>query len=51
MDGLNIQVEAAVSENLPVAVLLRKDVPQLSQLLGKPLETYPVPKDVMVVVI
>ena len=34
VDGLEIEVEAAISEKLPVAVLLGKDVPEFSQLLG-----------------
>ena len=33
LDGVAIQVEAAVSESLPVSVLLGTDVPELSQLL------------------
>ena len=33
VDWLEIEVEAAISENLPVEVLLGKDVPELSQLL------------------
>ena len=33
VDGLEIEVEAAISEKLPVAVLLGKDVPELSKLL------------------
>ena len=35
VDGLEIEVEAAISERLPVAVLLGKEVPELAQLLGK----------------
>ena len=50
VEGLYIKVEAVVSETLPTAVLLGREVPQLAQLLEKPLETYPVPEDVMVVV-
>ena len=34
VDGLLFQVEAAVSEKLPAAVLLGTDVPELSKLLG-----------------
>ena len=34
MDGLQVNVEAAVSGRLPVAVLLGKDVPEFDQLLG-----------------
>ena len=34
VDGLEIEVDAAVSERLPVAVLLGKDVPEFAQLLG-----------------
>ena len=34
VDGLEIVVDAAVSERLPVAVLLGKDVPEFAQLLG-----------------
>ena len=34
MDGRHIVTEAAVSETLPVAVLLGTDVPELPQLLG-----------------
>ena len=34
VDGLSIHVEAAVSESLPVAVLLGTDVPEFYQLLG-----------------
>ena len=34
VDGRSIRVEAAVSESLPVAVLLGTDVPELYQLLG-----------------
>ena len=34
VDGLPINVEAAVSETLPAAVLLGTDVPQLTELLG-----------------
>ena len=33
-DDLSMNVEAAVSESLPVAVLLGTDVPELYQLLG-----------------
>ena len=39
-----------MSETLPVPVLLGRDIPQLSQLLGKPLTTCPELEDVMVVV-
>ena len=49
IDGLPIRVEAAVSDSLPVAVLLGTDVPEMSALLGQESE----PKnqqDVMVVV-
>ena len=49
IDGLPIRVEAAVSDSLPVAVLLGTDVPEMSALLGRESE----PKnqqDVMVVV-
>ena len=35
VDGLEIEVEAAILERLPVAVLLGKEVPELTQLLGK----------------
>ena len=35
MNGQSIHVEAAVSESLPVAVLLGTDVPELYQLLGR----------------
>ena len=41
VDEVYIQVEAAVSEISPMPVLLGRDVPQLSQLLGKPLKTCP----------
>ena len=34
VDGLKFEVEADISEKLPVAVLLGKDVPEFSQLLG-----------------
>jgi predicted aspartyl protease len=33
--GLEMEVEAAISERLPVAVLLGKEVPEFTQLLGK----------------
>ena len=33
VDGTQLQVEAAVSEKLPVAVILGEDVPQLRKLL------------------
>ena len=36
VDGISIPVEAAVSESLPVPVLLGRDVPQLASLLEKP---------------
>ena len=51
VDGHHIRVEAAISETLPVAVLLGRDVPELAQLLGGgPLEEVPESKDAMVVV-
>ena len=51
VDGLPIEVEAAVSSTLPVAVLLGEDVPQLTQLLGsKAKEEFIGSEDVMVVV-
>ncbi len=34
IDGIPIEVEAAVSDTLPVSVLLGRDVPQLKQLLS-----------------
>ena len=34
VDGQRISVEAAVSERLPVAVLLGRDIPEFDQLLG-----------------
>ena len=34
VDGIPIEVEAAVSTTLPVAVLLGQDVPELQQLMG-----------------
>ena len=49
-DGLLFQVEAAVSEKLPAAVLLGTDVPELSTLLGVDKLQEVVPQDVMVVV-
>ena len=49
IDGLPIKVEAAVSETLPVAVLLGRDVPELTQLLGAKDESQE-PEEVMVVV-
>ena len=33
LDGVAVQVEAAVSESLPVSVLLGTDVPELGKLL------------------
>ena len=35
IDGLPIRVEAAVSDSLPVAVLLGTDIPEMSALLGR----------------
>ncbi len=35
VDGIPLQVKAAVSETLPVSVLLGTDVPELGDLLGK----------------
>ena len=35
VDGIPLQVEAAVSDTLPVSVLLGTDVPELNILLGK----------------
>ena len=35
VEGLEIEVEAAISDKLPVAVLLGKEVPEFAQLLGK----------------
>ena len=35
VDGIPLQVEAAVSDTLPVSVLLGTDVPELNTLLGK----------------
>lgn len=35
VDGIPLQVEAAVSDTLPVLVLLGTDVPELNTLLGK----------------
>ena len=35
VDGQQIQVEAAVSDTLPVSVLLGKDVAELGELLGR----------------
>ena len=32
VEGLEIEVEAAISENLPVAVLLGKDVPEFTSV-------------------
>ena len=47
MDGISIPVEAAVSESLPVPILLGRDVPQLASLLvGAELQS----EEVMVVV-
>ncbi|MGJ8945896.1 hypothetical protein AB9K17_23690, partial [Salmonella enterica subsp. enterica serovar Kentucky] len=34
IDGIPIEVEAAVSTTLPVSVLLGEDVPELQQLIG-----------------
>ena len=34
VNGVKIQTRAAVSENLPLSVLLGRDVPQLGQLFG-----------------
>ena len=50
VDGISIPVEAAVSESLPVPVLLGRDVPQLASLLGKPVEAELQSEEVMVVV-
>ena len=50
VDGVHIKVEAAVSDTLPVAVLLGTDVPQLTQLLGEELKTPSEQADAMVVV-
>ena len=36
VEGAPLQVEAAVSDTLPVAVLLGTDVPELGDLLGRP---------------
>ena len=49
IDGLPIKVEAVVSETLPGAVLLGRDVPELTQLLGAKDESQE-PEEVMVVV-
>ena len=35
MDGLKMSVEASISENLPVPVLLGQYVAQLAELLGR----------------
>ena len=50
VDGISIPVEAAVSESLPVPVLLGRDVPQLASLLGKPVGAELQSEEVMVVV-
>jgi len=50
VEGLSIQVEAAVSEKLPVDVLLGTDVPKLSTLLGTEVKLADEKDDVMVVV-
>ena len=34
VNGLQLRVEAALSDTLPTAVLLRRDMPELNQLLG-----------------
>ena len=49
VDGRSIRVEAAVSESLPVAVLLGTDVPEFYQLLGGEAPEYPT-EEAMVVV-
>ena len=49
MDGLPLCVEAAVSESLPVPVLLGTDVAELHQLLGESLTHTPVEDCMMVV--
>ena len=49
VDGLPIKVEAAVSEKLPMGVLLGTDVPELSTLLGTEVRLTDGNDDVMVV--
>ena len=51
VDGIPIEVEAAVSTTLPVSVLLGEDVPELQQLIGsKARSDYSGSEDVMIVV-
>ena len=51
IEGVPIEVEAAVSSTLPVSVLLGEDVPALNQLLGnKAVRTCSTADDVLVVV-
>ena len=50
VDGIPIQVEAAVSTTLPRSVLLGEDVPELQQLIGSTARSDSGSEDVMVVV-
>ena len=50
VDGLPIKVEAAVSEKLPMGMLLETDVPELSTLFGTEVKLTDGEDDVMVVV-
>ena len=53
IDGLHIEVEAAVSSTLPVSVLLGDDVPELQQLIGvsQPKDSSPSSSDDVLVVV
>ena len=50
VEGIPLRVEAAVSDTLPVAVLLGTDVPELGDLLGRPVIPKKTPQEGALVV-